>query len=105
MKPVSFSAFAEADLVEIALNIARDNPAPAQSFVDELEAKCEALGAFPGMGVSRSELAVDLCMPTMSRTKADVAIGPNFRWRGRAVSIAPCSIAALAPRTPRRYVA
>jgi plasmid stabilization system protein ParE len=45
VKPVRFSVSAEADLVEIGLSVARDNPARAHSFVDELEAKYEALGA------------------------------------------------------------
>jgi toxin ParE1/3/4 len=62
VKSVRFSPLAESDLVEIMTYIARDNPARALSFVGELEAQCEALGEFPGMGVSRSELAVGLRM-------------------------------------------
>jgi toxin ParE1/3/4 len=51
VKPVQFSPLAENDLIEIGSYIARDNPERAHSFLDELERKCEALGAFPGMGV------------------------------------------------------
>ena len=36
--------------------IAQDNPARAVTFVDELEGKCDALGAFPGIGTLRPEL-------------------------------------------------
>ncbi len=60
MKPVHFSPLAEGDLLEIGRYIARDNPARALSFVDELEAQCETLGEFPSMGASRAELAVGL---------------------------------------------
>jgi toxin ParE1/3/4 len=38
---------ARADLGEIARWIARDNPARASSFVDELEAKCAGLAIHP----------------------------------------------------------
>ena len=53
---VKFSPAARDDLVEIALYIARDNPARALTFVDELEAKCARLGAEPGIGTARPEL-------------------------------------------------
>jgi toxin ParE1/3/4 len=60
VKPVQFSPLAENDLIEIGINIARDNPKRAHSFLDELEGKCEALGAFPSAGVERPELAEGL---------------------------------------------
>jgi toxin ParE1/3/4 len=53
---VSFSPAAEADLVDIALFIAADSPRRAESFVAELEAKCELLGREPGIGTGRPEL-------------------------------------------------
>ncbi len=62
MKPVSFSPLAESDLAEIGVYIARDNPTRALSFIDELEAKCDTLGGFPGMGVARHDVALDLRM-------------------------------------------
>ena len=62
MKPVHFSPLAETDLVEIGVYIARDNPTRALSFIDELETQCDALGAFPGMGVARHDVAADMRM-------------------------------------------
>jgi toxin ParE1/3/4 len=42
--------------MDIAIFIAEDNPARALTFVDELEDKCDLLGASPGIGTSRPEL-------------------------------------------------
>ena len=42
---VELTATAERDLLEIALYIAADNPSRALSFVDELQAACEALAS------------------------------------------------------------
>lgn len=42
--------------MDIAVFIAQDNPKRASTFVDGLEAKCEALGGAPGIGTSRPEL-------------------------------------------------
>ncbi len=53
---VGLSAAARDDLIEITLYIAADNPNRASSFVDELEAKCLALGKAPGIGTLRPEL-------------------------------------------------
>jgi len=53
---VRFSPAAQADLMDIAIFIAEDNPRRALRFVDELERKCEALGQAPGIGTSRTEL-------------------------------------------------
>jgi toxin ParE1/3/4 len=53
---VRFSPAAQADLLDIAIFIAQDNPRRALTFVDELELKCEALGEAPGIGTSRPEL-------------------------------------------------
>jgi toxin ParE1/3/4 len=57
-----FSPAAEADLLDIAIFIAQDNPARAVSFVDELESKCETLVGAPGIGTSRPELGDGVCM-------------------------------------------
>ena len=51
---------AEADLDEIWLYIARDNPLAADSFVDKIEQRCKALAEFPRLGVSRDELRPSL---------------------------------------------
>ena len=42
--------------MEIAVFIAHDNPMRALTFVDDLEGKCHALGASPGIGTLRPEL-------------------------------------------------
>ena len=51
-----FSPAAKDDLIDIAVFIAQDNEARALTFVDELENKCRALGASPGIGTLRPEL-------------------------------------------------
>ena len=53
---VVFSPAARDDLLEIADYIAQDNPRRAMSFIDELESRCDALGAAPGIGTQRPEL-------------------------------------------------
>lgn len=57
---VSFAPAAKADLIEIAIYIAQDNPDRALSFVDELEARCFKLGQHPGLGTRRPDLAEGL---------------------------------------------
>lgn len=59
---VVYSPAASDDLMEIALFIAQDNPARALTFVDQLEAKCEVLGASPGIGTQRPELGDGVLM-------------------------------------------
>lgn len=44
---VALSAFAEADLLDIALYIAEDNPDRALSFADELQEACNGLADRP----------------------------------------------------------
>lgn len=61
---LEFSPAAEADLVEIASFIARDNVARAVTFIDELDASCAKLVDHPHSGVVRSDL------PTGLRSKA-----------------------------------
>lgn len=57
---LEFSPAADADLVEIASFIARDNVPRAVTFVDELEAACAKLVDFPLSGVARSDIRVGL---------------------------------------------
>ena len=47
MKRVVFSPLAKHDLQSIADYIAADNPSRAETFVEEIEARCLALGGFP----------------------------------------------------------
>ena len=53
---VDFSPAAEADLIDIALYIAQDNPARAATFTEALQAACLKLGDGPGIGRARPEL-------------------------------------------------
>ncbi|CAN5913532.1 type II toxin-antitoxin system RelE/ParE family toxin [soil metagenome] len=53
---VTFSPASQADLLDIAIFSAQDNPKRALTFVDELEDKCNVLGSAPGIGTSRPEL-------------------------------------------------
>ena len=57
---VRFSPAAQADLLDIALFIAQDNPTRALTFVDELESKCDTLGGAPGIGTARPELGAGI---------------------------------------------
>lgn len=57
---LEFSPAADADLVEIASFIARDNVPLAVTFIDELEAACTRLVDFHHAGASRSDLRADL---------------------------------------------
>lgn len=57
---LEFSSAAEADLVDIASFIARDNPARAITFVDELEAVCIKLLDYPHAGAARADLRAGL---------------------------------------------
>ena len=60
MRRLEFSPAARADLLDIARYIARDDPARALTFVDELEAASTKLLPFPDTGRARPELAPDL---------------------------------------------
>lgn len=53
---LQFSPAAEADLVDIAAFIARDNVPRAFTFVDELESACARLADFPESGSARFDL-------------------------------------------------
>ena len=48
--------------MDIAIFIAQNNPMRAQTFVDELEEKCEALAIAPGIGTARPELGEGIFM-------------------------------------------
>ena len=60
MRNLEFSPEAEADLLEIALYIAADDPQRALQYVEELEARCTDLLEFPQAGRARPELAPNL---------------------------------------------
>lgn len=60
MSRVSFTPAARLDVREIYDHIAEGNPARADAFVGELEARCNLLGSSPEMGRLRSELAPGL---------------------------------------------
>ena len=57
---LEFSPAADADLVDIASFIARDNVPRAITFVDELEAACGKLVDYPHSGVARSDIRAGL---------------------------------------------
>jgi toxin ParE1/3/4 len=62
-----FSPRAEADLEGIGDHIARDNPARAISFLDELRAHCDRIAATPGSYPAREDLAAGLRMAVHGR--------------------------------------
>jgi toxin ParE1/3/4 len=51
---------AELDRVEIALRIARDNPAAADHLLETIDEKCHLLAQMPEIGRKRPDLAPDL---------------------------------------------
>ena len=57
---LQFAPAAKADLFDIADYIARDNPARAVSFVEELKAVCKRAAAFPEAAPSRPEIGPDI---------------------------------------------
>jgi toxin ParE1/3/4 len=54
------TALAEDDLAEIWWHIALDDAAAADSFVDELHARCRLLGETPDAGRARPDLAPEV---------------------------------------------
>jgi len=62
-----FSPRAEADLEEIGDYIARDNPARAISFLEELRAHCDRVAAAPASYSAREDLATGLRMAVHGR--------------------------------------
>ena len=57
MPTVHRTNLANDDLVAIALRIAQDNPAAANTWLETIEEKCHVLAAMPGMGRLRPELS------------------------------------------------
>ncbi len=57
MSQVVLSELAEADLTDIWIFVARDNPTAADRLTDEIHDKCQLLAARPKMGRLRPELA------------------------------------------------
>jgi toxin ParE1/3/4 len=56
------TARAAADLDDIWLRVALDNPAAADRLIDRLVARCHDLAAHPGLGVACPEIAPDARM-------------------------------------------
>ena len=56
---VTFTPLAEADLTDIALYIAQDNPERAFTFTDEIESRCLGLSKHALIGAPRPELGDD----------------------------------------------
>lgn len=59
MAKVTRTARAEADLIEIWLYIAADNPAAADALLDRIDLACTRLAENPGLGPARPDLAPD----------------------------------------------
>jgi toxin ParE1/3/4 len=60
----NFSNPAKADVIDIALYIARDNAARGLSFTSEIEVKCSDLENTPGIGMPRPALGKNIrCTP------------------------------------------
>lgn len=57
MPTVHRTSLANADLVEISLRIAEDNPVAADTWLDNFDRKCRLLTTMPEMGRLRPELA------------------------------------------------
>jgi toxin ParE1/3/4 len=60
MPTVRCTSQAHLDLVEIALHIAKENPAAADRWLDGFDARCKALAQMPELGRKRSDLAPGL---------------------------------------------
>jgi len=61
MSEARFSQDAEADLLDIAEFIARDNPIAAREWVDAVRQRCHLLSQHPLMGESRPGFGVAGC--------------------------------------------
>ena len=61
MSEATFSQDAEADLLDIAEFIARDNPIAAREWVDAVRQRCHLLSQHPLMGESRPGFGVAGC--------------------------------------------
>lgn len=61
MSEATFAQDAEADLLDIAEFIARDNPIAAREWVDAVRQRCHLLSQHPLMGESRPGFGVAGC--------------------------------------------
>lgn len=61
MSEATFSEAAQADLLDIAEFIARDNPIAAREWVDAVRQRCHLLSQHPLMGESRPGFGVAGC--------------------------------------------
>ena len=59
MPGIRRTAQAEADLIDLWLYIAQDNPSAADRLLDEIENKCSLLAANPQLGPARPDIAAD----------------------------------------------
>ena len=57
MARVVYSPRAQADLDEIWLHVALDNPAAADRLIDRIVARCQGLDGHPQLGPARPEIA------------------------------------------------
>jgi len=53
---------AEADLADIALHIAQDNPHAARAWLNDMLRHCRNLGDMPSLGVARPDIRPELRM-------------------------------------------
>jgi len=60
MPAVFRTSQADADLTQIALHIAEQNPGAADRWLDLIDAKCRALSRMPEIGRKRFDLAAGL---------------------------------------------
>lgn len=59
MPEIRRTAQAEADLIDLWVYIAQDNPGAADRLLDEIEDKCALLAANPQLGPARPDIAPD----------------------------------------------
>lgn len=60
MLELRISPLAEQDLIDIWLYIAQDQPLNADRFVDKLYQTAQRLAEYPGLGVSRENIAAGI---------------------------------------------
>lgn len=77
---IRISTAAVADLDELWLYVAEDNPVAADRYVDELTARCQLLGRNPEIGRPRDELADGL----RSFSYRNHLIGLTVTWTERS---------------------
>ena len=59
MPIISRTTQAEADLIDIWMYVAQDNPVAADTLLDEIEGKCSLLAHNPYLGPARPDIAED----------------------------------------------